>query len=400
MNLVITGASGFIGRNIMPILKPHYDNLLLVGRSEKRLQEQFPEMKVSGYETLATSAKGFDTLVHLAVRNNNTAGSIEQFRETNVEHLESVIHSASAAGIKTFIYITTLHVNEKGNLSPYAQSKKEAEELLSGIENMVIVKLRLPAAYGVEFSGKLGLLTRIPKFLRPLAFKVAATLKPTVHVDRIAAAVIKASSEQENTEMTVSDRQNGNWFYAAVKRIIDLSFAIFVVVFLWWILIIAWVAIKLSSPGPGLFLQQRVGKNGKSFICYKFRTMVVGTKQVGTHDVAQDSITAIGRFLRRSKIDELPQIWNIFKNEMSLVGPRPCLISQKTLIAERNQRGVLDQKGGITGWAQIHGVAMNDPIRLAKLDAEYLDLCCLPLDIKIIIATAIGRGQGDKVPQI
>lgn len=396
MNLVITGASGFIGRNIVPILEPYYDNLLLVGRSEKRLQELFPGMNVANYETLVASLEGFDTLVHLAVRNNNMAGSIDKFRETNVEHLESVIQSASAAGIKTFIYITTLHVKEKGHLSPYAQSKKEAEELLSGVDNMVIVKLRIPAAYGVEFAGKLGLLMRIPKLLRPLAFKVAAALKPTVHVDRIATAVKEASNAQKNTELTVSDRQNGNWFYAAIKRTIDLCFAIFVVVFLWWALVIAWLAVKLSSPGPGLFLQERVGKDGKSFICYKFRTMIVGTEQVGTHDVAEGSITSIGHFLRKSKIDELPQIWNIFKNEISLVGPRPCLFNQKALIAERNQRGVLDQKGGITGWSQIHGVTMSDPVRLAKLDAEYLDICSVPLDIKIIIATAIGRGQGDE----
>jgi len=167
--------------------------------------------------------------------------------------------------------------------------------------------------------------------------------------------------------------------------------------FLFWLLIAVWLVIKLSSSGSAIFAQQRVGKNGKSFICYKFKTMNNNTKQVATHEINASSITKIGKILRKTKIDELPQVWNILKNEMSLVGPRPCLPMQKELILEREKLGVLDIKGGITGLAQIQGVDMSDPKRLAKLDAKYLDLSGLILDLKIILATATGKGQGDKV---
>jgi len=113
--------------------------------------------------------------------------------------------------------------------------------------------------------------------------------------------------------------------------------------------------------------------------------------------VTVESVTTVGQFLRKTKIDELPQVWNILKNELSLVGPRPCLPMQRELVSARSDLGVLDEIGGITGWAQIQNVDMSDPDRLAKLDAEYLALRTIPFDLKIILATAIGRGRGDKV---
>lgn len=397
MGIVITGASGFVGRDIVPILLKSEKNLLLVGRDKERLQAQFPNALVSDYDNLAVAAKGFDTLVHLAVHNNDQPGDIEVFRKANVEHLDAVLRAATVAGVKTIIYTTTTHAAKTKDVSPYGQSKREAEELLSQTTNMAVVNLRLPAVYGTTYSGKLKLLEHIPRFLRPIAFTVFSSLKPTVNTAHVAASVLAAANEQKSVDLIVSDQQAGNWFYATVKRMIDLSFVLFVAIFLWWAFIAAWIAIKLSSPGPGIFAQDRVGKDGTLFTCYKFRTMAVGTKQAGTHEVASDSVTNVGNFLRKTKIDELPQIWNILKNEMSLVGPRPCLPVQKELISARKKRGVLAIKGGITGWAQIAGIDMSDPVRLARIDAEYLALRCIVLDIKIILATATGHGQGDKI---
>ena len=125
--------------------------------------------------------------------------------------------------------------------------------------------------------------------------------------------------------------------------------------------------------------------------------MYLGTEQVSTHDVAAHKITIVGKILRKTKIDELPQIWYILKKDISLVGPRPCLPQQNQLVQARKELGILKEKGGITGWAQIQNVDMKDPDRLAKLDAEYLALRTVPLDLKIILATALGRGQGDKI---
>ncbi len=397
MGIVITGASGFVGRYVVPVLAEFGDDLLLVGRSKESLQELFPDIAVTDYDNLEVAAKNQSTLVHLAVRNNNKPGDIQKFREANVEHLKAVIRSAKTAGIKTFVYATTLQTSEKRISSPYAQSKREAEEILARTNDITIVILRLPTVYAKTYAGKLQLLEKVPTFMRPTAFKMLASLKPTVHADLVATAIQNTKNSQKNIDFIVSDRQEGNRFYGAVKRIVDLSFALFVIIFLWWVLVIAWLAVKFSSPGPAIFAQQRIGKRGRLFTCYKLRTMRAGTKQVGTHEVASNNITKVGRFLRKTKIDELPQIWNIFKNELSLVGPRPCLPVQEELIAERKKRGVLDIKGGITGWAQIQGVDMSDPRRLAKLDAEYINLRSIVLDTKIIFATLIGRGQGDKI---
>lgn len=185
--------------------------------------------------------------------------------------------------------------------------------------------------------------------------------------------------------------------YEATKRVIDLGFVFFVFFFLWWVLLFAWMAVKISSPGPGIFAQERIGKHGRQFVCYKFRTMFLGTKQAGTHEIFKSNVTPIGRVLRKSKIDELPQIWNILKNQMSLVGPRPCLPMQEQLVYERRIRGVLNIKCGITGWAQILGIDMSNPSKLAEIDQVYLNRRSLIFDLRIIVATAVGKAIGDSV---
>ena len=125
--------------------------------------------------------------------------------------------------------------------------------------------------------------------------------------------------------------------------------------------------------------------------------MRLGTGEHQTHEVAADAVTKIGSLLRKTKIDELPQAWNILRRELSLVGPRPSLPSQSRLIEERHKRGVLSVRPGITGLAQINGIDMRDPVELARWDARYVAQQSLLTDIRIIFATLIGRGQGDQV---
>ncbi len=389
MKLVITGASGFVGREIIPILLKAGVDLLLVGRDKKILQKLFPNMKIANYEDFESKAKNYHSLLHLAIRNNDKSGDIDEFGRANIENLKEIIHLAKNAGIKTFIYATSLHAGKKNITSPYAQRKFEEEKLLSNMEDMAIVKLRLPIVYGENYSERLKILTKIPKFLRKFLFDIFASLKPTVHIERLAQAIKQNINSTKNIELIITDQQKENWFYAFVKRIIDLGFAFFVAFFLWWLFIIVWLVIKLTSRGPGIFAQKRVGRDGKIFTCYKFRTMNVGTKQAGTHEISSSNITIIGKFLRKTKIDELPQIWNIFKNEMSLVGPRPCLPTQKELIERRMELGVYDVKAGITGWAQIKNIDMSNAKKLAKTDREYIDLRSLIFDLKIIIGTLI-----------
>ena len=397
MKIIVTGASGFVGREVVAFLKKANVELLLVGRDADRLKALFPEHSVTSYEGLEMKGLGYDALVHLAVMNNDKSKKISDFRAVNVTLLEAVLNSAKAAGVKTFINTTTLHTSQTGALSSYAQTKQEAEDVLSLAEDIAVVNLRLPAVYGSKFAGKLAIISKLPAFFRPITFQCLASLKPTVDVKLVAAEILISARRGVSTQTILSDRQSGNLVYQTIKRILDVAFALFVIVALWWLLLSAWLVVKFTSPGPGIFAQQRVGKKGLSFTCYKFRTMSLGTKDAATHETSANSVTKVGHFLRKTKIDELPQVWNILKNELSLVGPRPCLPVQQELVAARSNLGVLDAIGGISGWAQIQNVDMSDPDRLAKLDAEYLVLRTIPLDLKIILATAIGRGQGDKV---
>ena len=183
----------------------------------------------------------------------------------------------------------------------------------------------------------------------------------------------------------------------AVSRLMDLSVALFILIFLSWFLLIICILIRLETKGSPIFRQKRAGISGRFFNCYKFRTMFINTENVATHEVSVTQITRLGRFLRASKIDELPQAWNIIKNEMSLVGPRSCLITQDVIIAEREKRGILAIKPGITGWSQIHRIDMSDAVKLAESDAQYLAKKSLLLDVKILVLTILGKGIGDLV---
>lgn len=178
----------------------------------------------------------------------------------------------------------------------------------------------------------------------------------------------------------------------APKRIFDIAASLTGLILLALPMVIVAIIIRLSSPGPALFPQQRVGRNEKPFTCYKFRTMHVGTEQRATHEVSKSAITSAGKILRRFKIDELPQLWNVLRGEMSLVGPRPCLPIQKELVEERRKRGVYTLRPGITGLAQVQDVNMSSPRKLAEIDADYLNRQSFGLDLGIILRTIFISG--------
>lgn len=152
----------------------------------------------------------------------------------------------------------------------------------------------------------------------------------------------------------------------------------------------------LDTRAP-LFRQQRVGRHQKPFVLVKFRTMRPDTASVATHLTDASAITPLGHFLRRTKLDELPQLWNVLKGEMSLVGPRPCLFNQTELIAERAARGVFEVRPGITGLAQIQGIDMSTPQLLAETDAQMLQQMHVRAYFNYIFLTVCGAGRGDRV---
>lgn len=155
--------------------------------------------------------------------------------------------------------------------------------------------------------------------------------------------------------------------------------------------------IGLFDTGSPLFRQVRVGRDQRSFTLVKFRTMRPDTASVASHLADASAITSLGAFLRRTKLDELPQLWNVLMGDMSLVGPRPCLFNQVELINERKQRGVFKVRPGITGLAQVNNIDMSTPKLLAETDADMLKKLTITTYFKYIIMTVSGKGAGDGV---
>lgn len=179
-------------------------------------------------------------------------------------------------------------------------------------------------------------------------------------------------------------------------RLVDFLAAFFGLLFLWPVLLIV-IIIGLFDTGSPIFVQERVGRNKRPFKLIKFRTMSVETKSVASHLASNASITKLGAFLRKTKIDELPQLINVVKGEMSLVGPRPNLFNQEELITERDAKGVYNVLPGITGLAQVQNIDMSTPALLAKTDREMIDSLTLKSYFKYIVMTVTGSGSGDAV---
>lgn len=190
--------------------------------------------------------------------------------------------------------------------------------------------------------------------------------------------------------------------YKGIKRFLDLILSLIAVVGLSWLLLIIAVAIKVEDGGNILFKQKRIGLNKKEFYIYKFRTMKTTTpKDVPTHllENPESYITAVGKFLRKSSLDELPQLFNIIKGEMSIVGPRPALWNQFDLIAERDKYGANNVVPGLTGWAQVNGRdELPIPVK-SKYDGEYVEKMSFLFDVYIIIRTVFSVFRADGVQE-
>jgi O-antigen biosynthesis protein WbqP len=179
-------------------------------------------------------------------------------------------------------------------------------------------------------------------------------------------------------------------------RLLDLIFSVVGLVFGAPVLLAIYL-LGLFDTGSPLFRQERVGRDQRPFILVKFRTMRPDTASVASHLADASAITRLGVFLRRTKLDELPQLWNVLKGEMSFVGPRPCLFNQTELIAERHSRGVFEARPGITGLAQVNSIDMSTPKLLAETDARMLQSLDLSSYFKYIFMTVGGKGAGDRV---
>lgn len=177
-------------------------------------------------------------------------------------------------------------------------------------------------------------------------------------------------------------------------RLLDVVLAGGGLMLLWPVLLVLCVLGCLDTRSP-LFRQERVGRHQRPFVLVKFRTMRVGTASVASHLASSSAITPLGAFLRRTKLDELPQLWNVLWGDMSLVGPRPGLFNQTELTAARVKQGVFVVRPGITGLAQINGIDMSTPELLAKTDAQMLSELGVANYFRFIFLTVLGKGNGD-----
>lgn len=184
--------------------------------------------------------------------------------------------------------------------------------------------------------------------------------------------------------------------YSLIIRFFDAGLSLCGLIFLAPLLLVIFL-FGLFDTGRPLFVQVRLGRGQQEFKLIKFRSMRVGTVQVATHLVESNQITSFGHFLRRSKLDELPQLWNVLIGDMSLVGPRPGLSTQTLLRKERHSRGVYEIRPGITGLGQINLIDMSNPRKLSRYDQLMIRNASVCFYIKIILQTIRGKGGGDRV---
>ena len=182
-----------------------------------------------------------------------------------------------------------------------------------------------------------------------------------------------------------------------MKRLLDILLAALGLALLWPLLAVLALAVWSSVGRPVLFRQARPGLHSQPFEIVKFRTMTDERDAEGALLPEAERLTRMGRFLRSTSLDELPELWNVLKGEMSLVGPRPCLPNQDELIAERQRRGVFEVRPGITGLAQVNGIDMSDPARLAEVDERMIRTLTLTDYFRYLLLTATGKGAGDRV---
>ncbi len=504
--LLLTGATGFIGSTLQQriVADQNYD-LTIAVRKVKEQKQAVRTVKVNDLKAdtdWSDALKGIDIIVHSAARvhvmDDKSADPLTEFRKVNVEGTMNLARQAVEAGVKRFIFISSIKVNGGGTelgkpyttdskpnpIDPYGVSKYEAEQGLLKISettSLEVVIIRPTLVYGENVKGNFHSLMKWTYKGIPLPIGgIKQNLRSLVSVDNLVDFIIMCIEHKDaknevflisddndistaglleeiskglgvknkainippkliNTaagalgKSSIAQRLSGSlqvdiskaktllgWYpkystsesiqktaqyYRAsltshssmtLQRPLDIVFSTAGLVAASPLLIATTVAGYFDTGSP-LFVQERIGKDQKPFKLIKFRTMKVTTESVASHLVDNTSITKLGKILRKTKLDELPQLVNVLKGEMSLVGPRPNLFNQEDLIKARARQGVYDVLPGITGLSQLSGIDMSTPERLARVDKEMIDTLSLRNYFSYIIGTALGKGSGDAV---
>ena len=506
MNILVTGANGFVGQSLVSNLLNNTKYKVVAG------VRKIPEKKVNceyrlinnleDKPVLSNVFRDIDVVIHTAARvhmmDDKSADPLTEFRKVNVEGTLNLARQAVEAGVKRFIFISSIKVNGEGTelgkpytehskpnpINPYGISKYEAEQGLLNIAEttaLEVVIIRPTLVYGENVKGNFHSLMKwtykgvplpiggikhnlrslvsvdnlvdfiitcidhknaknevflisddddistaslLEEISKGLGVKNKAVNIPPKLIDTAASAVGKSSVAQRlsgSLQVDISKAKNlldwkpkystsesiqktaksykSNLMASksmVLQRPLDIMFSATGLIVASPLLIGA-TAIGYLDTGSPLFIQERVGKDQKPFKLIKFRTMKLDTASVASHLADNSSITKLGKVLRKTKLDELPQLINVLKGEMSLVGPRPNLFNQSDLIEARERMGVYKVLPGITGLAQLSGIDMSTPERLAKKDKEMIDTINLKNYFSYILSTALGKGSGDAV---
>lgn len=506
MNILVTGANGFVGQSLVNNLLNNAGYKVVAGVRKIPLKKFECEYRlINNLEdkpTLTDVFKDIDVVIHSAARvhvmDDKSTDPLTEFRKVNVEGTLNLARQAADAGVKRFIFISSIKVNGEGTkigkpytedskpnpIDPYGISKYEAEQGLLNIAEttaLEVVIIRPTLVYGKNVKGNFHSLMKwtykgvplpiggikhnlrslvsvdnlvdfiitciehknakneiflisddddistadlLKEISKGLGVKNKAVNIPPKLIDTAASAVGKSSVAQRlsgSLQVDISKAKNlldwkpkystsesiqktaksykSNLMASksmVLQRPLDIMFSATGLVVA-SPLLIGTAAIGYLDTGSPLFIQERVGKDQKPFKLIKFRTMKVDTASVASHLADNSSITKLGKVLRKTKLDELPQLINVLKGEMSLVGPRPNLFNQSDLIEARERMGVYKVLPGITGLAQLSGIDMSTPECLAKKDKEMIDTINLKNYFSYILSTALGKGSGDAV---
>lgn len=384
--IAINGASGKLGRHLVPRLEARGAKLKLFSRDARKLEGIGSATEKYALDELEIELPGCDVLIDLAVRNNDQPGEDTAFLEDNFRRPQRLVQMAQAAGVGVTIFLSSFHALEPDNGSAYAKSKRALFEWIDQRDDDRVRQLVVPKITVAPAGSASSIL-----------WHWLSALKPVATLDEVERSILLLIQDPRQRTLIAGGTPEEHLPYRIANFIIDMGFVLAVLLLAGWLMLIFALLIRLDSKGPAIFAQERVGRDEKPFTLYKFRTMSLGTKQAGTHEVSAASVTRIGKTMRRFKIDELPQIINIVRRELSVVGPRPCLPVQRQLVEARRKKAVFEVRPGLTGLAQVRGIDMSDPDRLAHWDSLYASLRGAMLDVAIIWQTFIGRGGGDRV---
>lgn len=386
MRVLITGASGAIGAHLINGLCADH-KIRIAGRDPSKLAALFPGFDHVDIADPHACMKDIDAVIHLAARNNDARGTEKDFYKDNVQLTDCLLNAAASANVKHFVFASSILAIQPSEKDFYGRSKQKAEQLLLDRQDIKISILRIAAVETGVFRGKLRILRLLPDPLQKLLTKPVNSLRATVSKAKVFESVQSVLAGGQEMIVFVSDCQKDNSVYTSIKRGADIIGAMLGLLLGGWLILLLLLAIRIVDGKPAIFQQTRIGLKQAPFSLIKLRTMKTETPHLATHEVSPAFVTPLGRYLRSTKLDELPQLWNILKGELSFVGPRPGLEVQTALTKQRELRDVYCVKPGLTGLAQVQGIDMSDPEKLAAKDEEYIARRSFLLDARIIAQT-------------